>query len=710
MISFVQDSSFSSVRVGLVLSGGGARGFAHIGVLQVLERAGFRFDCISGTSMGSIVGGLYASGYTPCELEEMATEVNWGEVFDDGVKRRDLPLDERLNSERYIGGLDFEGFKPILPMGLIEGQRIEELLSYLTWRTSTVEDFSKLPTPFICVAADVEKSEAVVLSEGSLYESMRASMSIPTIFTPVVLDRRLLVDGGTIRNFPVQDVKKLGADFVIGVDVGTPTKKYSEFHSAVDIINQVIGFSNTRENLEQRAMCDFLITPELENFSSYDFSNPDTFIKLGEISAEKCFETLVFLADSLNMSARENQRFTQYTPDSVFVKDIYVIGLKEVSRTFVVSSFGFDCPCWLDDDKIREGVEDVYNTLFFKKVNYRLKEADDAYILIIIVEENRGDRINLGLRYNSYTNTQLLLNITLRNYLLRNSKFTADLKLGENYSFGIKYYLYASLGYVRNKIGIVLGAGLDQKYFYLYEGGSRFARLDFKSVYGSATFGLTLLNNVNFTFGAKLDYSALKPDVAPVNFRDSEYNGVVYTARLESDNLDRIYFTGSGIKTILEVTVGDKNFGSKDNYLKLTGDMSVFVPVTDKTALFFGAWGGISEAESLSVQNRFYMGGHTPTDCMNTFLGYENMELSGRQMAAFRTGLRIEPLENRYLEFQFNGGKIAGEIDELLENENIHYGAGLTLGSETPIGPLYISAAGRNVENINFYLNIGYNF
>lgn len=706
----MQNNATEPPKVGLVLSGGGSRGFAHIGVLKVLEEAGFRFDYISGTSMGSIVGGLYASGFNAHQIESLTATVDWTSLFKDEVRRRDMPFDEKPYAEKYIGGLNFEGFKPVFPLGLIEGQKIETRLSSLTWRTNTIENFSDLPIPFICVASDVEKSQAAVLDRGNLAEAMRASMAIPTIFTPVTIEGKLLVDGGTIRNFPVQDIKNLGADFILGIDVGTPTKRRSELRSAVDIINQVIGFRNTETNLKQRSLCDYLITPDLEGFSSYDFSSPEMLIEAGEESARKVLIGLTLLADSLNKLGREEERTVFFTPDSVFVEDIYVMGLNEMTRSFVVSTFEHQTPGWLDSEKIEKGIERVYNTMFFKKVNYRLKKTENAYVLVIVVEENKNDRLNLGLRYDSYENAQMLVNMTLRNFIIHSSKLSCDLKLGENYSFRADYYLYTAFGYPRNKIGIILSAGLLQKYYYLYHEGARYAKLDGKSLFSSLSLGWTFFGKYQISAGVNFDFSSIKPSVAPIDFKNTVYSGLVFTGRIDMDNLDRISFPGSGVKTVFKASLSDRQFGSKEDFVKLETDMIFFVPASERAVLFCGIWGGVSQAESLSLQNMFYTGGHKPTACLNTFLGYENMELKGSQLAAMRTGVRFEPFDNRFLEFQINAAKTADDPEDFFEGKDILYGAGMTFGLNTPIGPVYVSLAGKNIENINFFLNIGYDF
>ena len=203
-------------RVGLALSGGGAKGFAHIGVLKVLESAGVPIDCISGTSMGSIVGALYAIGYSVDEIEAIALESDWEDIFSDAITRRDRPIEQKLVEDRYLLSLPLVGTKIGLPRGLIAGQKVSALLDRLTLPVHGQTSFRELPIPFSCVATDIVTGEAVVLDSGFLPEAIRASMAIPSAFTPVEIDGRLLVDGMLVRNFPVQDVIDLGADLVVG--------------------------------------------------------------------------------------------------------------------------------------------------------------------------------------------------------------------------------------------------------------------------------------------------------------------------------------------------------------------------------------------------------------------------------------------------------------------------------------------------------------
>ncbi len=208
-------------KVGLVLSGGGAKGLAHIGVLRAMEKAGLTPDYITGTSMGSIVGGLYAIGYSADEIDSIVSTVDWDELLTNEIPLSDIAIEEKEYYGRYIAELPIEGVKVSLPKGLIEGQKLTELLTRLTRPAHGISDFSKFPIPFACVAANIETGLPEVLNKGFLPEAIRASMSIPTVFTPIEIDDKLLVDGGLVRNFPVQEVLDMGADIVIGVFVSS---------------------------------------------------------------------------------------------------------------------------------------------------------------------------------------------------------------------------------------------------------------------------------------------------------------------------------------------------------------------------------------------------------------------------------------------------------------------------------------------------------
>ena len=225
-------------KIGLVLSGGGAKGLAHIGILKSLEKAGITPDYITGTSMGAIIGGLYAMGYTADEIKSIALEADWGELLSNKSSLNEVVMEEKDYYDRYIAELNINGYKLELPKGLIQGQKLSNLLLNVTRPVHNINDFSQLPIPFACVAADIETGQKVVLNSGSLARSMRASMAIPTVFTPVEIDGQLLVDGGILRDFPVEENLEMGADYIIGVFVGNQLLSKDELKSPLDVLNQ----------------------------------------------------------------------------------------------------------------------------------------------------------------------------------------------------------------------------------------------------------------------------------------------------------------------------------------------------------------------------------------------------------------------------------------------------------------------------------------
>lgn len=234
-------------KIGLVLSGGGAKGFAHIGVLKVLEELNMPIDYISGTSMGSIIGAFYAMGYSATDIEKLVLNQDWEELLSDKVSRKYIHVKDKVNLDRYVVSFPIKPKGIRIPAGIVQGQNIINLFEQSTIEFHNQTDFRKFPIPFVCIATDLETGDAVVLDKGNISQALRASMAIPTVFTPVEIDGKLLADGGMINNFPVEEVIKMGADIVIGVDVQTGPRDKSELNSIEDIINQAVSLMAKKE-------------------------------------------------------------------------------------------------------------------------------------------------------------------------------------------------------------------------------------------------------------------------------------------------------------------------------------------------------------------------------------------------------------------------------------------------------------------------------
>ena len=360
-------------RIGLVLSGGGAKGYAHIGVLKVLEREGISIDCITGTSMGSVIGALYSIGYKASDIEKIMTETDWKTLLADSVQRRNMPLRNRADSSRFLFSIDFKGYMPVIPKGLISGQNLENRLSSLTLPYHDYTDFSGLPIPFKCIATDAETGKAVVIEKGILAEAVRASMSIPSVFSPVEIDGKLLIDGGISRNFPVSDVKKMGAVTVIGVDAGQPLYKKENIDSFLKIMEQSMSYLGDESVKKERALCDLLILPDIEGYSSSDFDKADEIIKKGEEAAEKKLREIKTLAAEIKTKSSSEIRLASLNrSNEIFINKINVMGLNKVSETAALSLLGLKPNTSITPDDAEEALRNLYGSGMFNKAKFRI--------------------------------------------------------------------------------------------------------------------------------------------------------------------------------------------------------------------------------------------------------------------------------------------------------------------------------------------------
>ena len=268
-------------QLGLVLSGGGAHGIAHIGVLKVMEEAGLRPDYITGVSMGSIVGGLYSLGYSADSIEKILKVINWKLIMSNNIPENKVVYLEKNHFNNNIITVPLSAKKVKLPSGLINGQQIENMLSYYTWPAADINNFANLPIPFMCLATDIKDYKKTDLKTGYLADALRASMSVPSVFNPIKIDSLLLVDGGLIRNFAASEVIQMGADYVIGSYVGFDVPSEDELETVSGILRQIALFRSHVDFEKERNLVNVLIEPETEKFQIYDFENIEPLIKVG---------------------------------------------------------------------------------------------------------------------------------------------------------------------------------------------------------------------------------------------------------------------------------------------------------------------------------------------------------------------------------------------------------------------------------------------
>ncbi|HBX62299.1 MAG TPA: patatin, partial [Flavobacteriaceae bacterium] len=432
-MTFAQETKNDSTRlkVGVVLSGGGAKGYAHVGALKKIEEAGIKIDYIGGTSMGAIIGGLYAAGYTPDDLEKIMHQLDISSLITQNKDRAEIPFFEKAYKEKYILELPFDKFKLTIPNAISKGQGPLDLLTYLLRPVHDIDDFNKLPTPFVCIGTDLETGEEKVFRSGFLPRVILASGAYPTMLDPVTIDGKIYVDGGVVNNFPVKEVKEMGADIIIGVELGDGLQKRDDLNSAIDILSQIMTMSIVKKTNEQKKLVDLLIKPELKEYAVTSFDEVDSIYNRGLIASEKIYDQLKEIAKKQHASNKTRNEIK--LDDYVLVKEIEVEGLKNFNTNYIEGKLGIRTPEIIKYDDLKAGISKLYASGNFNNITYKISEInDEENLLTLKVQENKTKQsIRFGLHYDDLFKTGLLLNFTSKNLFVKNSVLSADVVVGD---------------------------------------------------------------------------------------------------------------------------------------------------------------------------------------------------------------------------------------------------------------------------------------
>ncbi len=495
-------------KIGLVLSGGGAKGLAHTGIIRALEEAGLTPDYITGTSMGSVVGGLYAIGYSADDIEHMASSVDWDAVLSNEISLDEITYEEKEYYGRYIAELPVEGLKIGLPKGLIEGQQLSELLTRLTRSVHDINDFNKFPIPFACVASNIATGEPVTLNSGSLPESIRASMAIPTVFTPVEIDGKLLVDGGLVRNFPVEEVIAMGADIVIGVFVSSDLDPKEDLNNMISLLAQSAFVTSAHDTREQKKNVDIYIEPNLEGYSTGSFKQYAGIIKRGNEMGKQYVDTFKKLADSLKRFGELKTFEPLPLKEKFLISKIIVVGNEKISPKLIVGKLRIKEGTIHSIDEIEKRISIIYGTRYFEKVTYEIAKKEDIYELTIKVQESSDGKLKLAVHYDSDNNIGINANLTYRNLLLPHARALLEIDFSENPRVNLNFLKYIG---AKQSAAVMLGLKYNNNEIPAFEENIEQARLD--ANYYNLFFQFQSTGFQNFSFGAKYQYefSKVKP-------------------------------------------------------------------------------------------------------------------------------------------------------------------------------------------------------
>lgn len=734
-------STNNSFKVGLVLSGGGAKGMAHIGTLKLIDSLQIKIDYIAGTSMGSIMGGLYAIGYSGKELETFCKETNWDELFDDRVPYKNVAIEEKEEFGKFIGQLPVLDKKVRLPQGLLIGTNLYDKLAELCLPAYTTSNFDSLHIPFICNGANIEDGENIIFEQGYLPQCLRASMAIPSVFRPIMIDTNLYVDGGMVRNFLVDDMKNKGVDFIIGSYTGGTLLNKKDLHSLTQIMQQSSGFLGILDAQKYESMCNILIKNKLSGYEAGAFKKADSIIARGDLSANEQYSALKELADKQHSMGITKENYTKPQVDSLIFEQIIIYGCENTTPKFVKGRLGIK-----EFEKISVadfilGIQRIYGSMYFESVVYKIvpsKKNTKNAVLIMDVKENPKTLLRFALHYDTEFGPGIVFNTSIRNVLLKNSRAIVAIDFAEQLKAKITYLKYLNKKQTLNYNTV---AYFEKNNYPIIEAGKTSSIYNYNSWKLESFFQNTFKMNTSFSLGYQYEYNTIKPKIiSPLvtfKIKKIEYQNHCIAASFKHNSLNKIYFPTKG----LYINLNGKYVFNSDYKLKLDDDQAEientlnslsFNPYT-KAQLIISNYSKLSKKITLVqnfdagfiIGNRYntfdeFIIGNVERQRTNgiPFYGYKDGEENARQLMVLTLGLQYEFISNFYLNANVSGGTFSRNsfeyyIENFYEEKKTKQDAGAAIGIayNSKFGPIGLTLyRPYSYEKYSAYFTVGYKF
>ncbi len=686
---------FSQQKIGLALSGGGARGLAHIGVLKVIDEMNIPLSYISGTSIGALIGALYAIGYSAEEIEDIFLKTDWKDILNDNICREDVYIGQKRWKPyaNYFFDLD-QNFLPKLPLAISSGNEIINKMFELTYQVSHLDNFNHFEIPFRCLATNILNGEMKVLDSGSLHEALRASMSIPSLFKPFKMGNELFIDGGVKSNLPVETTREMGAEYVIASQVNSGLRTKEELQNLIHMLDQTINLGITG-NVEQSAeTSDLLIKPELGDISFLDFGKAKEVINLGEDEAWKILSQIDF-----SSASKGNQDEPELLTENISFSKISVSGNKYLHQSkileYVELSKGIS---YIEKDIIR-AIKHAYNSELFSFIYPVIKEKDDQYELIIKVVEKDRKRYGINLNYNNNNEIVAGLTLDLNNVLQKNSKFICNLQLGTRHELNLDYV--KNFGKHWGVYFRIFPYLREQKLFSYNDDHEKMNSV--KSLETGGTLGIGLFAR-EIVIAELFGYSfktRMYRDIA--DFEDTDFTATGLGFKLYHESLDDYVFPMRGSQFLIKLTGARKVFFSDEGYKKMFVRIRMFLPFAKNISFKYQfEYGSYFEKYDIDF-DPFYIGG------FDSFMGLYAGERSAPIYQINTLALRTELYHHFFGDLHFNFLNL-GNTEIWLPEKNTYYGAGIKLGYKTYFGPLRIGMAIDQDRKSYYYLSLGYEF
>ncbi len=725
----LSDTTKKDNFLGLTFSGGGAKGLAYIGIMEVIESTGMPIHYISGTSIGSIIGGLISLGYSTAFIKDLMDKQDWLYLLGNKVDKCNMSLNEKRLRTNYIFTLSIEkNFKIKDRTGILYGQHVEDLFSRLYSPFYYITDFSELPIPFVCIAVDLITGEDKEISSGYFPDAIKASMSIPIAFTPKIIDDIVYIDGGFINNFPATSLKDRGIEYIIGLDVQDKLQSPDSIRTALDVTRQYMDLNRLKSNIAGREEADIFIRPDIDDITIADFYKADNIVQKGYDVALDFRDTLQYISDSVQSLGYAPYRFINTQPlDSVYVEKLTYTGLKYINPKIVTQILTFNVPGYVTLDNIELTLEKLRGTYNFESVTYQLAPGSsiEKAELIFRFKEESFNTVSVGFNYNSIKYATLMANATYRNFLYHGSFFSVDL--------GISTYPYLYATYMATQSNL-FNPGLSLKIYSLpYNIYNEDYKVVNKSFFLNSIADLFIRSdigsNVYFKNGATFETYSRINRLTSIGSTDAFKSGNYCLSAYSKFNLNTIddeFFPTSGVFLDLKAKYIIKDFALENFYPIFTAKLDALFSGTinaKKVNVTFNT--NINMGITLFSKNNnpyydelnnfyyfnpysYYLGGSNPVGFMNqiVFGGYGFMAKRTNNIVNVKEEIAFEFLKNHYASAAIGVSTLTNNIHEgIIDYSNLHSYIGLSYGYKLPAIPFKISI-NKSLNYKGFFVNL----
>jgi len=719
-----QDLPSTKPKIGLALSGGSAHGFAHVGVIKYLEELGIGVDYVTGTSMGSVIGGLYAMGYEADEIATIAGELNWDLLMSNRVPLDEVaPIEKPFHDRIPISAL-WKNSSFRLPRGFIRGQKLDLVVSKVYSPAYQIEDFDDFQIPFRCVAIDIEDGSIDVLDKGYIGNAIRASMAIPTVFPPKEVNGRLYVDGGLLRNFPVQEVKDMGADLVIGVYVGSEMAPREDLYSMFDILKQSASMANLIDSDAQKKMADILILPDVKDHGTFDFSHYQHCIELGYAAAREQADKLKELAKKLADYPTQTKKKKLEYPESLRFSEIKISNAEPALEKMIKGRLHIEENFAVTLDEVEQNLSRVYGTKNFSRTSYSFFSTEREKVGIEIdVEE--VDPFSLGINVNRFElyNTALIISGEARNVLGRPSNLRIDARVSD--FPGIQGYYFLRIP-SNPSLLVKTTAKLERSQLPFFHD----KLVNRIYVYEQGALSMEFIKEWKNKYLFRGGYSYLHDEIKPETFDEKdvlEYEtdrGALFLG-LEYNDLDKQPYPENGMTFGLsghwvfgnELKIRERDgempfllAPDERSYQKVDLSFEKYFSLSEKFVVEFGVKGRYDFGSNLL--DNYRVGGPSQGKALTYgFMGLNDSEVLFGSHINIRSALRLKLNKSFNLSpvFQWAYGKDALSLTYDRADKISLVGGGIQLGYDAPIGPVNFEMGYCNLrDEVVLNLGLGY--